>query len=84
MNGNALQKHSLHEKTAASVLLQLFISDNIKAGLGNAVALTQYLRTVGAGAYYVPTICYLLSVGLRSHSGFIYLLIAFVFLKIKL
>ena len=26
MKGNALRKHSLHEKTAASVLLKLFIS----------------------------------------------------------
>jgi len=28
MKGNALRKHSLHEKTAASVLLKLFISSN--------------------------------------------------------
>ena len=28
MNGKALRKHSLHEKTAASVLLKLFISGN--------------------------------------------------------
>ena len=28
MKGNALRKHSLHEKTAASVLLKLFISGN--------------------------------------------------------
>jgi len=28
MKGKALRKHSLHEKTAASVLLQLFISSN--------------------------------------------------------
>ena len=28
MNGKALGKHSLHEKTAASVLLKLFISGN--------------------------------------------------------
>jgi len=27
MNGKALRKHSLHEKTAASVLLKLFITD---------------------------------------------------------
>ena len=29
MKGKALRKHSLHEKTAASVLLKLFISFNI-------------------------------------------------------
>ena len=28
MKGKALRKHSLHEKTAASVLLKLFISGN--------------------------------------------------------
>jgi len=28
MKGKALRKHSLHEKTAASVLLKLFISSN--------------------------------------------------------
>ena len=28
MKGKALRKHSLHEKTAASVLLKPFISDN--------------------------------------------------------
>ena len=28
MKGKALKKHSLHEKTAASVLLKLFISSN--------------------------------------------------------
>jgi len=28
MKGKALRKHSLHEKTAASVLLRLFISSN--------------------------------------------------------
>jgi len=28
MKGKALRKHSLHEKTAASVLLTLFISSN--------------------------------------------------------
>ena len=28
MTGKALRKHSLHEKTAASVLLKLFISGN--------------------------------------------------------
>jgi len=28
MKGEALRKHSLHEKTAASVLLKLFISSN--------------------------------------------------------
>jgi len=28
MKGKALMKHSLHEKTAASVLLKLFISSN--------------------------------------------------------
>jgi len=28
MKGKTLRKHSLHEKTAASVLLQLFISSN--------------------------------------------------------
>ena len=28
MNGKALRKHSLHEKTAAPVLLKLFISGN--------------------------------------------------------
>jgi len=28
MKGKALRKHSLHEKTAASVLLRLFISGN--------------------------------------------------------
>jgi len=28
MKGKALRKHSLHEKTAASVLLKLFISCN--------------------------------------------------------
>ena len=28
MKGKALKKHSLHEKTAASVLLKLFISGN--------------------------------------------------------
>jgi len=28
MKGKALMKHSLHEKTAASVLLKLFISGN--------------------------------------------------------
>jgi len=28
MKGKALGKHSLHEKTAASVLLKLFISSN--------------------------------------------------------
>jgi len=30
MKGKALRKHSLHEKTAASVLLKLFISGNEK------------------------------------------------------
>jgi len=30
MKGKALRKHSLHEKTAASVLLKLFISSNDK------------------------------------------------------
>ena len=29
MKGKALRKHSLHEKTAASVLLKLFISSNV-------------------------------------------------------
>jgi len=28
MKGKALRKHSLHEKTAASVLFKLFISSN--------------------------------------------------------
>jgi len=28
MKGKALRKHSLHEKTAASVLLKLFMSSN--------------------------------------------------------
>ena len=28
MKGKALRKHSLHEKTAASVLLKLFVSSN--------------------------------------------------------
>jgi len=28
MKGKALRKHSLHEKTAATVLLKLFISSN--------------------------------------------------------
>ena len=28
MKGKVLRKHSLHEKTAASVLLKLFISSN--------------------------------------------------------
>ena len=28
MKGKALRKHSLHEKTAASVILKLFISGN--------------------------------------------------------
>jgi len=28
MKGKALRKHNLHEKTAASVLLKLFISGN--------------------------------------------------------
>jgi len=28
MKGKALRKHGLHEKTAASVLLKLFISSN--------------------------------------------------------
>ena len=28
MKGKALERHSLHEKTAASVLLKLFISGN--------------------------------------------------------
>jgi len=30
MKGKALRKHSLHEKTAASVLLKLFISGKIR------------------------------------------------------
>jgi len=30
MKGKALRKHSLHEKTAASVLLKLFISEHMK------------------------------------------------------
>ena len=29
MKGKALRKHSLHEKTAASVLLKLFISSKV-------------------------------------------------------
>jgi len=29
MKGKALRKHNLHEKTAASVLLKLFISGNL-------------------------------------------------------
>jgi len=35
MKGKALRKHSLHEKTAASVLLKLFIS-----GMNDATPLT--------------------------------------------
>jgi len=33
MKGGALRKHSLHEKTAASVLLKLFISGNEWLGI---------------------------------------------------
>jgi len=35
MKGKALRKHSLHEKTAASVLLKLFISGNEFSNVNN-------------------------------------------------
>jgi len=39
MKGKALRKHSLHEKTAASVLLKLFIS-------GKEICTQHYLKKV--------------------------------------
>jgi len=41
MEGKALRKHSLHEKTAASVLLKLFISSNDKTRQDKTVYLNQ-------------------------------------------
>jgi len=40
MKGKALRKHSLHEKTAASVLLKLFISEVNK--ICNILTLVKY------------------------------------------
>jgi len=42
LKGKALRKHSLHEKTAASVLLELFISSNFhEQNLKNNICIKQ-------------------------------------------
>jgi len=49
MKGKALRKHSLHEKTAASVLLKLFISSKAPVTLnGVAAAFVQRSKTMSA------------------------------------